>query len=437
MKKGIIFILTAAFILGTACDRTPAAVYSEPEGDFEILSALQERFLRYVAIDTQSDPDAEISPSVSKEIEFARLLAEECKRIGLTNVALDRYGIVTAILPANIDNDLPVVGFISHMDTAPDAPGAGVVPQVFANYDGGDLVLGHGTVLSPSQFPALNNYIGQTIITASGDTLLGADDKAGIAIIMTAMEYLIRNPEIPRREIHIAFTPDEEIGLGMDFFDIEAFNADFAFTVDGGFLGELSFENFNAAFAHFEITGFNVHPGHAKDIMVNSALIAMELALSLPADERPENTDGYDGFFFIQDIQGGVARTTMDMLIRTFDTDDLQHRKNLVINLVDTFNQRYGENTVKLNLRDQYSNMREMIAPWIVEYAVNAYHKAGVEPIIIPTRGGTDGSWLSEMGLPTPNIFTGGYNFHGLHEFIPLESMEKAVAVVVNLAGMD
>ena len=435
MNKGIIFILAATLIFSAACNRRQQSI--ESAGDFDVRSALLERFSRYVAIDTQSDPDAETSPSVSTEMEFARLLAEECRRIGLSNVELNRYGIVTAILPANTQTNLPVVGFISHMDTAPDAPGAGVIPRVFENYDGRDLVLGHGTVISPSQFPALRNYIGQTIITASGDTLLGADDKAGIAIIMTAMEWLIKNPEIPHREIHIAFTPDEETGLGIDFFDIETFNADFAFTVDGGFLGELSFENFNAAFANFEVNGVNVHPGDAMGVMVNSAIIAMELALALPAGERPENTEGYDGFFFIQDIQGGVARTTMNVLIRTFDIDDFQRRKNLVTNLVATFNQRYGENTVKLNLRDQYFNMREMIDPWIIEYAINAYRRAGVEPIIVPTRGGTDGSWLSEMGLPTPNIFTGSYNIHGLQEFIPLESMEKAVAVVVNLAGVE
>jgi len=403
----------------------------------DIKTAVRDRFLEYVTFDTQSDPDSDTTPSTSKQLDFARLLFEECKAIGLSDVELnEEFGIVTATLPSNIEAEVPVLGLLAHMDTSYEFSGSDVKPQVWEDYDGGVIKLNEAIELSPEEFPDLKNYIGQTIITASGDTLLGADDKSGIAEILTAMEYLINHPEMPRGKIRIAFTPDEEIGTGIGNFDVEAFGADFAFTVDGGALGELQYENFYAAYATFEITGRSVHPGSAKGIMINAALVAAEIASSFPPDEIPAKTEGYEGFYHLSEVEGGVAASQMDYLIRCFDEEEFEARKKFVADLADSFNEKYGENTVKLDLRDQYRNMKEQVDPQIIEFAETAFTAAGVRPIADPIRGGTDGSQLSYMGLPCPNIFAGGYNFHGPYEFIPLESMEKAVQVIINLCSM-
>jgi tripeptide aminopeptidase len=417
----------------------PCYVYAaeEPKGEFDMKTAVLERFLNYIAYDTQSDPDSNTTPSTSKQMIFARYLYEECKTIGLSEIELNEYGIVTATLPANIEDDVPVIGFLAHMDTSPEFSGKDVVPQIIENYDGKDIVLNAETVLSPEEFPALRNYIGQTIITTSGDTLLGADNKAGIAIILTAMEYLIQHSEIPRGKIRIAFTPDEEIGRGTDNFDVDAFGADFAFTVDGGPLGDLEFENFNAARALLEITGRSVHPGSAKGIMKNSVLIAAEIASAFPPDEVPAKTEGYEGFYHLVRIDGDVAKTRMEIIIRCFDRKKFEARKEFVVNLVNSFNRKYGEKTVKLDINDQYYNMKEKIDPHIIEYAKAAFSTAGVEANIVPVRGGTDGAMLSYKGLPCPNIFTGGHNFHGPYEFISVESMVKAAYVIINLAVVN
>jgi tripeptide aminopeptidase len=429
MGSIILFLLT----LLTGCvSRITLETYA---GEFktydDIRTGVLERFLEYVTHDTQSDPYSDTAPSTSRQMAFAKLLADECRAIGLTDVTLCEFGIVMATLPANIEADIPIIGFIAHMDTHPDASGANVVPRIHENYDGTDIVLHHGTVISPDEFPALNNYIGQTIITASGDTLLGADDKAGIAIILTAVEYLIQNPDIPRGKIRIAFTPDEEIGRGTVNFDVAAFGADFAFTVDGGPLGELTYENFNAARAVIEIKGRSIHTGYAKGIMVNAGLIAAELSAALPSDERPVNTEGYEGFYHVDKIDGGVERATIEIMIRAFD--DFEARKQFITDLVAGFNAQYGAGTVTLSITDQYYNMHEMIDPWIIDYAKTAFIAAGVEPYNVPTRGGTDGSILSYRGLPCPNIFTGMYNFHGHYEFVTLETMVKAVEAVIEL----
>jgi len=435
MKKIIAFILaTTLLLISVACNNNTAPPTQEPEGEFDMQEAVLQRFLSYVVHDTQSDDDSEATPSTAKQIDFAKILVEECKKIGLSDVELSPYGIVTATLPANTDEDTKVIGLIAHMDTAPDASGEGVVPLLHENYNGGDIVLPHGITISPNEFPELKNYIGQTIITASGDTLLGADDKAGIAIILTAMEYLLRNPEIPHGKIRIAFTPDEEIGRGTENFDIEAFGADFALTIDGGATGELEFENFNAARAVFEIHGKSVHPGYAKGIMINAALIASELVSEFPPGETPANTEGYEGFYHIMNIEGGVEKATVNVIIRSFDEDEFEARKKFAKDLAARFNEKYGEGTVVLSLNDQYFNMMEFVPDWVIELAKDAFSAAGVKPVIKPIRGGTDGAMLSNRGMPTPNIFTGGYNFHGPYEFAVLESMVKAVNVIINLS---
>ena len=413
-------------------------IIPEEEGDgFDVKTAVLERFLGYVVHDTQSALDSDTVPSTGKQIEFAKLLAEECERMGLGEVVLSDFGVVMATLPSNMNAKVPVMGLLAHMDTSPDAPGEGVVPRIFENYDGGDIVLSAETVISPREFPALANYAGQTIITASGNTLLGADDKAGIAEILTAMEYLLQHPEIPHGKIRVAFTPDEEIGLGTENFDVAAFGADFAFTVDGGATGELEYENFNAASATFEITGKSIHTGYAKGIMINSLLIAAELAMAFPPDETPSATEGYEGFYHLAGIEGDVGYTKMYLLIRSFDKEEFEARKKFAADLADSVNEKYGANTVKLEISDQYYDMKEKIDPWIIEYAKSAYAGAGVEPIIIPVRGGTDGAMLSYKGLPCPNIFAGEHNFHGMYEFVPLESMEKAVHVIINLCKAE
>jgi len=420
-------VLAAALVLCGSCHSYAA----------DVKTAVLERFLEYVTHDTQSDVNSDTAPSTDKQLEFAKLLYQECIAIGLSDVELnEEFGIVTATLPSNTGKTgVPVLGLLAHMDTSYEFTGRDVVPRVWDNYDGGVIKLNEEIELSPDEFPDLKNYIGQTIITASGDTLLGADDKAGIAVILTAMEYLLQHPEIPRGKIRIAFTPDEEIGRGTENFDVEAFGADFAFTVDGGALGELQFENFYATRASFEITGKSVHPGHAKGIMINAALIAAEIASAFPPGEIPAKTEGYEGFFHLTGIEGDIEKSKMSYLIRCFDKEELDARKKFVEDLADSFNEKYGENTVKLDLADQYSNMKEQVDPQIIEFAKSAFSAAGVEPVIIPIRGGTDGARLSYMGLPCPNIFTGAHNLHGPYEFIPLESMEKSVQVVISLCG--
>ena len=433
MNRFLKYFLIAIMILAkTSCGDVDRNQTTDV-GELDIKTALKTRFLRYVTYDTQSDASSSTAPSTYKQLVFARLLVEECKAIGLIDVKVCANGIVTATLPANTDAALPVIGFLAHMDTSPDASGEGVIPRVFENYDGRDIVLDGGTVISPNEFAGLNRYIGQTIITASGNTLLGADNKSGIAIILTAMEYLIRNPDIPRGKIRIAFTPDEEIGRGTVNFDVEAFGADFAYTVDGGAVGTITFENFNAAMARIEITGRSIHPGTAKGIMVNSALIAADFISAFPPEEVPANTSGHEGFFHLVRMEGNVEKSTMEFLIRCFDEENFEARKRFVADLADKFNEKHGANTVKADIWDQYYNMRKMIDDRLIEYTISAYIAAGIEPIRIPTRGGTDGSRLSYMGLTCPNIFTGGYNFHGPYEFIVLESMIKAVDVVLQL----
>ena len=441
-KKGLsaMFFLTALALLaacsGSATGGATPPAGTAPEGEFTIRDAVLERFLGYVAIDTQSDYDAESVPSTAKQLDFAKLLVEECEAIGLAEVKMDEFGIVTATLPANTDRDAPVLGLLAHMDTSPDFSGTGVVPQVFENYDGNDLALSNSVSLTVAMFPELKDYIGQTIIAASGDTVLGADDKAGIAIILTAMEYFVRHPEIEHGKIRIAITVDEETGTGIEHFDVESFGADFGFTIDGGPIGELEYENFNAAYANFNITGLSTHPGSAKGVMKNAILVAAEIIEAFPADERPSTTEGHEGFYHVDRITGDVSAVSMHLLIRDHDDGLFESRKAFVAGLADVFNEKYGAGTVAVEIVDTYYNMLKMIPPDVVEFAKAAYIEAGVEPLIVPVRGGTDGARLSYMGLPCPNVFAGGHNFHGPHEFIPLESMEKSVEVVVNMGKL-
>jgi len=424
-----------ALVLALAMGAAPACAAdpTEWENIEDLPAALLDKFLRYVAYDTMSDPDSSSSPSTAGQMEFAKILAKECEAIGLAEVEVSEYGVVTATLPGNINGEVPVLAFVVHMDTSPDASGVNIVPRVHENYDGKDIVLDGGTVLSTEEFPALLNYVGQTVITAGGGTLLGSDDKSGVAIVLTAMEYLILNPTIPHGTVRIAITPDEEIGRGTEHLDVAAFGADFGYTVDGGALGELEYENFNAAAATLEITGRSIHPGTAKGIMKNSVLIAAELAAAFPAEETPAATEGYEGFYHLDRVEGMVEKTVMHIIIRCFDREEFEARKGFVSDLAAQFNEKYGEGTVKATITDQYYNMKEKIDPAIIEYAKAAFEAAGVTPVIVPIRGGTDGAMLSYKGLPCPNLFTGGYNFHGPYEFNVLESMEKAARVVINL----
>ncbi|MBM7870858.1 tripeptide aminopeptidase [Clostridium pascui] len=396
-----------------------------------------ERFLKYVKFDTKSDEESGVTPSSEGQKIFAKELGRELESLGFTNVTVDENFYVMAEIPSNIDKQVPVVGFIAHMDTSPDMSGKDVNPKFVENYDGGDIVLNkeNNIVLMPSEFPDLKNYIGKTLITTDGTTLLGADDKAGIAEIVTAMRYLIDNPQIPHGTIKVAFTPDEEIGEGANHFDVEKFNAHFAYTVDGGAIGELEYENFNAASAKVTIKGRNVHPGTAKNAMVNSALIAAEFMRGLPQNEVPENTEGYEGFYHLTSIKGDVESTELSYIIRDFDKESFEKRKNFIQQIANKINEKYGKELVSLKVRDQYYNMKEKVEPskYIVDIAHEAMIEAGVIPKVTPIRGGTDGARLSFMGLPTPNFFTGGHNFHGKYEFIPVESMEKAVEVILKV----
>ncbi len=396
-----------------------------------------ERFLRYVRFNTCSDATSGTTPSSIGQIEFAGALADELKYIGLQDVEVDQFGYVYATLPANNDGKAAVVGFIAHMDTSPDFSGANVSPKIVESYPGGDIVLdeARNIVLSPAIFPELNAYIGQRLIVTDGKTLLGADDKAGVAEIITAMEYLVNHPVIKHGKVKIAFTPDEEIGEGADHFNVEKFDADFAFTIDGGELGELEYENFNASGAKIVIHGSSVHPGYAKGKMKNAILIANQLIAMLPANEVPEHTEGYEGFYHVVRINGSVEEAEIEFILRDFSRDGINDRKLTLQDVVKQMNDKFGEETVELALNDQYFNMREKIEPvkYIVDMAADAIRESGVQPKIVPIRGGTDGARLSYMGLPCPNIFEGGHNFHGKFEYIPTPSMAKACEVIVKI----
>ncbi|MDP4146262.1 MAG: peptidase T [Bacillota bacterium] len=401
------------------------------------MKSVVEKFLKYVKFDTKSDENTGTTPSTPGQMALAEEIVKDLEAIGLQNISLDSKGYIMAELPSNLDYEVPAIGFIAHMDTSPDMTAENVSPKIVENYDGRDIILNkdNNVILSPKDFPELLEYIGSTLITTDGTTLLGADDKAGIAEIIDAVEYLAAHPEIKHGTIKIGFTPDEEIGAGADYFDVEKFGADFAYTMDGGAIGELEFENFNAAGAKIKINGRNVHPGTAKNKMINSMQIANEIINMLPAGERPELTEKYEGFFHLISINGEVEATSMQYIIRDFDKDKFQKKKDLLQNIVEFLNKKYGEGTVELQLKDQYFNMKEKVEPvkHIVDAAFKAMEAAGVKPKVQPIRGGTDGARLSYMGLPTPNIFAGGHNFHGRYEFIPVSSMEKAVQVILNI----
>jgi len=396
-----------------------------------------ERFLRYVRFNTCSDATSGATPSTIGQIEFAGALADELKDIGLQDVTVDEFGYVYATLPSNNEHKTSVVGFIAHMDTSPDFTGANVSPRILENYPGGDIILDEAKniVLSPAVFPELNGYIGQRLIVTNGKTLLGADDKAGIAEIVTAMEYLVNHATIKHGKIKIAFTPDEEIGEGADHFNIDKFGADFAYTIDGGELGELEYENFNASGAKIVIHGSSVHPGYAKGKMKNALLIANQLIALLPANEVPEHTDGYEGFYHVVRLNGSVEEAEIEFILRDFSREGINDRKLTLQDVVKQINAKFGEGTVELALNDQYFNMREKIEPvkYIVNIAEEAICESGIAPKIVPIRGGTDGARLSYMGLPCPNIFEGGHNFHGKFEYIPTPSMAKACEVIVKI----
>lgn len=398
-----------------------------------------DRFLEYIKVGTQSDPDSVSCPSTPSQLELARILGKEMQELGLQEVSVDERGYVMGFLPSNMERETPAVGFIAHLDTSPEMNGQNVNPQIISNYAGNDIVLNKekGIALTTEEFPELSHYVGQTLITTDGNSLLGADDKAGIAEILTAMEYLVKHPEIKHGKLCICFTPDEEIGRGPDHFDVKKFGAKFAFTVDGGALGELEYENFNAAHAKITFKGRNFHPGYAKNKMINSIAIADEFLSSLPRKEIPENTSGYEGFFHVYSIQGNVEHTEVEILIRDFDRERFTWRKNTLENGVREFSKRFGL-IIDLELKDQYYNMREKVEPlyYIIDIAKQAMQDVEVKPQIVPIRGGTDGARLSFMGLPTPNLFTGGHNFHGRYEFISVHSMEKAVQVIVRIAEL-
>ena len=403
------------------------------------MEKILDRFLRYVSVDTQSDENSESQPSSAKQLDLLRMLRDELTAMGV-EATLDEYGYVMAKLPSNIDRKVPAVGFIAHVDTSPDASGANVRPQIIENYDGGDIALKGvpGLFLKPSEFPELLGHKGETIITTDGTTLLGADDKAGVAEIMNAVQYMVEHPEFKHGEIRIGFTPDEEIGRGVVKFDVKKFGAEYAYTMDGGEVGELEFENFNAASAKIHIQGRNVHPGYAKGKMKNAILIGMELNSLLPVQQRPEFTEGYEGFFHIISFKGSVEEADFGYIIRDHDRAKFEEKKEVIGKCVAFINEKYGEDTASLEVKDQYYNMRQQVEPYyfIVEKAVKAMEMEGIEARIQPIRGGTDGANLSFKGLPCPNIFAGGLNFHGKMEFAPLESIEKASRVVLNIISL-
>ena len=398
------------------------------------------RFVSYVTVDTESDPTSESTPSTAKQWDLANALVEELKSIGMQEVSIDENAYIMATLPSNSAKKLPIIGFISHFDTSPDFTGANVKPKIIENYDGNDIILDkeQNIVLSPTYFEDLLLYKGQTLITTDGNTLLGADDKAGITEIISAMEYLINHPEIEHGTIKVGFTPDEEIGRGAHKFDVKKFGADWAYTMDGSQVGELEYENFNAAGAIVTVKGKIVHPGYAKGKMINSMYIATEFINSLPQLETPEHTEGREGFFHLHNMIGAVEETKLQYIIRDHDRSHFEARKNVIKKLAEDLNTQYGRDVISIKIKDQYFNMREKIEPvmHIVEIAEKAMIEANIKPLVKPIRGGTDGSQLSYMGLPCPNIFAGGHNFHGRYEYVPVESMQKAIEVIVNIAQL-
>lgn len=400
------------------------------------MEKILDKFLRYVAVETTSNDESDSQPSSACQLDLLRMLADELNAMGV-KATLDEWGYVMATIPSNIDKDVPAVGFIAHVDTAPDASGKDIKPQIIENYNGEDIVLNAslGIKLPVADFPEIKQYVGQTLITTDGTTLLGADDKAGVAEIMSAVEYIVEHPDFRHGEIKIGFTPDEEIGRGVDKFDVEKFGARYAYTMDGGQIGELEYENFNAAGAKIHIQGRNVHPGYAKDKMINAIIIAMELNGMLPVQQRPEFTAGYEGFFHVVGINGAVEQATISYIIRDHSMEKFEQKKALMKDVVAFINAKYGQGTATLEMKDQYYNMREQVEPHyhIVEKAIKAMEMAGIKPQVQPIRGGTDGARLSFMGLPCPNIFAGGHNFHGKLEYLPLQSMEKASEVVLNI----
>ena len=400
---------------------------------------LKERFLKYVSYDTQSSEESTTFPSTDKQKVLLADLAEEMRSLGMTEVTMDEYGYVMGTIPASKGKELaPVIGFISHVDTAPDMSGKDVKPQVIECYEGGDIKLNDQLTMRVEDFPELNFFKGHTLIHTDGTTLLGADDKAGVAEIMTAAEYLLTHPEVEHGKIRIGFTPDEEIGRGVDYFNVEAFGAQFAYTVDGGMEGELEYENFNAAGAKIHIQGRNVHPGYAKDKMINALQVACEINSMLPAVQRPEHTEGYEGFYHLVGLNGAVEEADMSYIVRDHDRAKFEQKKAYLEGIVALLSKKYGEGVIELKLTDQYYNMREMVEPHpeVIERALAAMREAGVEPLVRPIRGGTDGSRLSYMGLPCPNLFTGGMNFHGKFEYCSLTTMGRAMQVILNLARL-
>lgn len=400
---------------------------------------LKERFLKYVGFDTQSDPESEKFPSTDKQLVLLRYLADEMKALGLVEVEIDQYGYVMGSIPASPGyEDRKVIGFISHVDTSPDMNGANIHPQVIENYDGRDIRLNQELMMTVKDFPELAFFKGHTLITTDGTSLLGADDKAGVAEIMTAAEYLLAHPELKHGKIRIGFTPDEEIGRGVDFFDVKRFGADFAYTVDGGFEGELEYENFNAAGVKIVVQGRNIHPGYAKDKMINALQVIADINNQLPAWERPEHTEGYEGFYHLVGMSGGVEQATMEYIIRDHSREKFEAKKKYMTEVVNFLTQKYGEGVIRLQIKDQYYNMREMVEPHpeVIEKAMKAMEEAGVAPLVRPIRGGTDGARLSYMGLPCPNLFTGGMNFHGKYEYCSLDTMKKAMQTILNIARL-
>ncbi len=404
------------------------------------MSRVMNRFLRYVKFETTSDENSNTVPSTKNQLEFAKILGGELEEIGLKDISVDDNGYVMATLPSNMEKIVPTIGFIAHMDTSPDMSGKNVNPKIIKDYAGNNIVLNEekNIILSADDFPDIKNYIGETIITTDGTTLLGADNKAGVAEIITAIEYLINNPEIPHGTIKIGFTPDEEIGRGADHFDVEKFNADFAYTVDGGPIGELEYENFNAASAKISIQGTNIHPGTAKNMMVNSMLIGMELDSILPVNERPEYTENYEGFYHLVEFNGSVEKTEMAYIIRDHDMEKFNSKKKIMEKIVEFLNYKYDD-IITLNIEDSYYNMKKKIEPVmeIIQLAKKAMEELDIAPIISPIRGGTDGARLSYMGLPCPNLFTGGHNYHGKYEYIPVSSMEKAVELILKIIELN
>ena len=401
------------------------------------MKKIAERFIRYARIDTQSDERSTTCPSTAKQFNLTKSLADELNYLGLTKIDIDGNGYLFATIPSNVPYAVPAIGFIAHIDVSPDAPSENVKPQIVSNYDGGDIVLNaeKNIVLSPADFPELRNYMGQDIITSDGTTLLGADDKAGIAAIMQMVEYVQNNPDFKHGPIKIAFTPDEEIGRGANLFDVKQFGADFAYTVDGGGIGEIEYENFNAAYAKITVTGRAVHPGSAKDKMVNATLLISRIIGSVPIKSTPRYTDGYQGFFHFFKVEGAVEKATAEVLIRDHDAKLFEEKKKWLTDSASALCKEYGGDFINIEMTDQYRNMREMIEPHmhIVDTAVEAMRQIGIEPKVQPIRGGTDGARLSYMGLPTPNLFAGGHNFHSRFEFVPIESMEKASQTIVKI----